>query len=164
MKTTTLTEIADQLYFESHGEVPRKKISFLTNLCFNLIADKLLDGNKVMITNFGRFKRTKHNSVSFIPAPKIKKQIRNQKDKIFDYMMTDENNITEEELIDYGFEQNINSENWFELNNLIAVNLDKNIIRLISNNNHVDCNLDSKTTIDDLDDIIKHWRKINEKK
>jgi len=76
---TTLTEIADNIYFDSCGEITRKNINYVSNNCFYHIAQELLKGNSVMITNFGKFRRTKHNSISFIPADMVKTKIKQQR-------------------------------------------------------------------------------------
>jgi nucleoid DNA-binding protein len=81
----TLTEIADKIYFSASGQITRKNINFVVNCCFNEIAEELLNSNRVMITNFGKFKRTKHNSISFIPANKIKTEIKQQNEQKDNY-------------------------------------------------------------------------------
>ena len=81
----TLTEITAQIYTDSYGEITRKNINYVSNNCFYHIAQELLKGNSVTITNFGKFRRTKHNSISFTPADTVKtkiKQQNGQKEKI----------------------------------------------------------------------------------
>lgn len=75
---TTLTEIADKIYFDGN-DITRKDINYVINNCFYYIAQELLAGKGVMVTNFGRFKRTKRNSISFTPADRIRNEIKQQK-------------------------------------------------------------------------------------
>ncbi len=77
--TRTLTEIANDIYHENAGYISRRKINSIVNDCFSFIAQELINGKSIIITNFGKFKPTKHKlypSASFTPSKKLKKEIR----------------------------------------------------------------------------------------
>ena len=75
----TLTEIADDIYSLNGGYIPKRQINHIVNECFSCIAQQLINGNSIMVTNFGKFQPTRHKlypSASFAPAKQLKKEIR----------------------------------------------------------------------------------------